>query len=387
MGAGTTDGNREDPAGDCTGAASAVRLPRLSEDVAEARLLRCYRAAGERVTEGEPLYECETDKVTVDVDAPFSGRLTRWLVAEGDVVATGTPMALVQADDPAPRVPEPGPERDATAEPAPDGPEPGSPLPDGPAPDAPTDAVPGERDTPAEPDTPDAGAPPADLRMSPLARKHARLRGLGPRELSRIPRRGSMLTPADIDRHLAATAAPAAGPGYDDVPLSAPQVRLNRALDRSRAEVTAGTVTVALDAAALRRAAARLRAGTDVGFVSDFQALARLAALTARTHPRLRARRVGRDTLRVFHDVTLGLAVATDDADLLVAGLPRAEGGDGWRASTRRGPGGPRWTAPPRCWCRRSTTTAPCTPRPSWCPRPSAPCCSARRPGRTAGAC
>ncbi|SCK31495.1 amino acid adenylation domain-containing protein [Streptomyces sp. WMMB 714] len=364
MAVGTTGDDRDGGGSGCTDD-STVLLPQLAEDVAETRLSRTYRRAGERVTAGEPLFECETDKVTVDVDAPVSGELTQWLAEEGDVVAVGAAVARVRPDAPSPAA---SPSSSAgTSSPSGTAEAPGtSPGGEGEPPTPPARApLPSAASPSAEPAPPRAaggdgggeaeragdGAAPA-VRMAPLARKHARLLGLAPGELALIPRRGSLLTPSDIDRYLASArrdgpeeagavtedagpdAAETGGPagpargGFDDVPLSAAQLRLNQALERSRAEVTAGTVTVALDAPSLSRAADRLRTESGAGFVSDFQALARLAALTAREHPRLRARLVGRGTLRTFHRVTLGVAVATGDADLQVAGLPDADEDD-----------------------------------------------------------
>ena len=331
MAVGTTWDDRDGGDGGCADD-STVRLPQLAEDVAETRLSRIYHEAGEHITAGEPLFECETDKVTVDVDAPVSGELTQWLVEEGDVVAVGAPIARVRSDDSSCASALP---TSPTASGTP-------PTPPAAAPDPPRGAD-GYSGAEAEP-AGDGGLP--QVRMAPLARKHARLLGVAHEELARIPRRGTLLTPSDIDRYLASARsevpgeadagdapprepAGAARPGgFDDVPLSPAQLRLNQVLKRSRADVTAGTVTVAVDAASLRRATDRLRTESGAGFVSDFQTLARLAALTARAHPRLRARLVGRDTLRIFHGVTLGVAVASDDSDLLVAGLPHADEGD-----------------------------------------------------------
>ncbi|PAZ13595.1 hypothetical protein CLM62_23750, partial [Streptomyces sp. SA15] len=322
----------------CTNRITTLCLPKLAQDVTGARLLRTYRGPGEHFTAGEPLYECETDKVTVDVDAPVSGELECWLVAEGATVAEGEPVARIRvAAEGGEGTPGGGESGDgASGDGAP------------PACRAPGDEEPGVSPRPAAgPQTspPHAVAGPP-VRVSPLARKHARLRGLSVEDLASIPRRGTMLTPADIDRHLdgagagqepAAAREPAppqledgaakAPADFDDVPLTEAQQRLNRALDRSRAEVTASSVSVCLDAATLRRAAARLRVESGTGFVSDFQALVRLAALAARDHPRLRARRIGAGGLRIFRRVNAGVAVATAEGDLVVAGLPGADEG------------------------------------------------------------
>ncbi|MGW3302903.1 amino acid adenylation domain-containing protein [Streptomyces rubiginosohelvolus] len=343
MAAGTAEDDCTDDAPEEAGT-TTLRLPALAEDVGTARVLRMYHAPGDRVTEGDPLYECETDKVTVDIEAAVGGELVAWLVSAGDTVEAGTAVAEMRTG-----APDDAPSARPTA-------------PVGTGADG-TDAEPAGTGVEARKEK-----TPGPPRVSPLARKHARLNGLAPEELAGIPRRGSMLTPSDIDRHLAARQAGAPGAerpdedvrpsgaaalppdagstggssdprtrhrpssaaqaGFDDVGLSETQVRLNKALDRSRAEVTASTVSTGIDAAALHRAARRFAAQAGVGFASDYQVLVRLAALTAREHPRLRARRIGRDTLRVFHAVNIGVAVATNEADLVVAGVPGADEGD-----------------------------------------------------------
>ena len=52
-----------------------VKVPQLSESVAEATLLQWKKKAGEAVTADEILIEVETDKVVLEVPAPASGVL------------------------------------------------------------------------------------------------------------------------------------------------------------------------------------------------------------------------------------------------------------------------------------------------------------------------
>ena len=50
-----------------------VRLPRLSDEMAEATISRWLKAVGESVDKGEPIVEVETEKVIVEVEAPRAG--------------------------------------------------------------------------------------------------------------------------------------------------------------------------------------------------------------------------------------------------------------------------------------------------------------------------
>ena len=78
----------------------------LSEvyDGSDARVMRWLRGVGDVVTQNEPLVEIETDKVTVEVAAPASGRLSRILKQASDSIATGEVLGhieLAAADSPA----------------------------------------------------------------------------------------------------------------------------------------------------------------------------------------------------------------------------------------------------------------------------------------------
>lgn len=61
------------------------------------RVLRWLRAEGEAVTAGQPLLEVETDKAAVEVEAPTSGIVGAILVAEGAEAQVGTPLAHILA--------------------------------------------------------------------------------------------------------------------------------------------------------------------------------------------------------------------------------------------------------------------------------------------------
>ena len=55
--------------------AKEIRVPALGESVTEATIAKWFKNAGDAVKADEPLVELETDKVTVEVPAPASGRL------------------------------------------------------------------------------------------------------------------------------------------------------------------------------------------------------------------------------------------------------------------------------------------------------------------------
>ena len=61
------------------------------------RLVSWLKREGETITKGEPLMEIETDKVTVEIEAPDSGILGGILVKENDEVPVGQTIAWILA--------------------------------------------------------------------------------------------------------------------------------------------------------------------------------------------------------------------------------------------------------------------------------------------------
>ena len=60
-----------------------IRVPTLGESVTTATVARWLKKAGESVAADEPLVELETDKVTVEVNAPGAGTLGAIAAEEG----------------------------------------------------------------------------------------------------------------------------------------------------------------------------------------------------------------------------------------------------------------------------------------------------------------
>jgi 2-oxoglutarate dehydrogenase E2 component (dihydrolipoamide succinyltransferase) len=150
-----------------------IITPTLGESVTEATVGRWFKQAGEAVRQDEPLAELETDKVTLEVNAPASGVLAEILAAEGAIVAPGALLARISEGAAAPP---------PVAKPA-------SAPPPSPAPQA------APQPKPAAPTMP----------PSPAALKTALDRGVDPASLEGSGKRGQVLK-GDV---LAATGAPA----------------------------------------------------------------------------------------------------------------------------------------------------------------------------------
>ena len=79
-------------------------IPKLDETTEAATVERWLVQEGERVEQGQPICEVETDKALVQVEAPAAGTLRRQLIAAGTEVPPLTIVALV--GDPAEPLPE-----------------------------------------------------------------------------------------------------------------------------------------------------------------------------------------------------------------------------------------------------------------------------------------
>ncbi len=77
--------------------AKDVVMPALGMTQETGTLLRWLKAPGDTVTKGEPLMEVETDKATVEIEAPGSGILTSVTAKAGDVIPVGQRIALILA--------------------------------------------------------------------------------------------------------------------------------------------------------------------------------------------------------------------------------------------------------------------------------------------------
>ena len=75
-----------------------VKVPQLSESVAEATMLQWKKKVGDVVAADEILIEIETDKVVLEVPAPSAGVLSEILVADGGTVAAEQLIARIDTD-------------------------------------------------------------------------------------------------------------------------------------------------------------------------------------------------------------------------------------------------------------------------------------------------
>ncbi len=100
-----------------------IKVPTLGESVTEATVAKWFKAVGDSVAADEPICELETDKVTLEVNAPVGGTLAEIAAPEGSEVAVGGLLGLIAegaaAASPAPEAKAPPVPAEPTREPAP----------------------------------------------------------------------------------------------------------------------------------------------------------------------------------------------------------------------------------------------------------------------------
>jgi 2-oxoglutarate dehydrogenase complex dihydrolipoamide succinyltransferase (E2) component len=190
-----------------------VKLPQLGESTYEGTIGKWLKQPGDRVERFEPLVEIITDKVNVEMPAPFGGVLKEILVPEGETKNVGTPIAVMEVEEGAGVEAAPAAERHsavATSTPA------------APAPAAAPVAAPA---APAK--APVAPAREAGARLSPLVRKLAEEHQIPLAEVEQLRGSGSggRVTKEDLLKYVeerkagraaAAVAAPVAAPAAGD---------------------------------------------------------------------------------------------------------------------------------------------------------------------------
>ena len=200
-------------------------MPALGQSSDEMKLVQWFKAVGTQVNEGEPLFEAESDKTTLEVEAAATGTLLQVACQPGEIVASGTVIAWLG---------EPGEAVPSTSAPASEAPAPAnSPTAvetRGPSPDGRVQATPAART---------------------LAREHgvelSGLLGTGPD--GRIERR-------DVQEVIDEQGSPAsAAPGEEPVPPH--RQAIARRLARA-AQVPHFSLSKTVDANAMRRLAAEV---------------------------------------------------------------------------------------------------------------------------------
>ena len=286
-------------------------MPRLSDSMEEGVILAWLKKEGEEVAIGDELVEIETDKASMVYEADLSGVL-EILVGEGETRRVGEPIANIRPEGEAPAAPAPGTEvEDAEEEP-------------------PREAV-ADPTPPPPPAYSDHPSVEERVRISPLAARLARQKGVDPAEVEGSGPYGRIIK-ADIDRIVRipgpegtpgepTAPPPSASPGeaakgeVTTVELSRIQQTIARRMAESKATAPHFYLRAEVDmtrAIEVRAAFENAPAGgAPVPSLNDM--VVKATALALRHHPRANSTyRDGR--IEQFSRVNVGVAVAAEDA-------------------------------------------------------------------------
>jgi len=99
-----------------TGVETTIPVPSMGDSITEGTVVSFLKEVGEYAAEDEVVVQIETDKVTVDVAAPFAGTISAFCCGEDDTVEVGAELFKMTAGGEAPAAAAPAP---AAAAPAP----------------------------------------------------------------------------------------------------------------------------------------------------------------------------------------------------------------------------------------------------------------------------
>ena len=258
--------------------AHELTMPKLSDQMADAVIVRWLVSPGDRFQRGDGLIEVETDKATVVYEAESDGTLDSILVPEGATAPFGAPIATLANGG-------------------------GGPSSEGRPVAAAADGSAGQRPNA----TPVARRTAVELGLS----LHG-IAGTGP---------GGRITGEDVQRAAAESGAgehqPAAGGRGDarTLELTATQTTIARRMVESATTIPSFTVSADVDMSlitTLRRGAREER--DQAPSVNDF--VVKASALALQTFPRFNAAYVD-GKVECYSRVNVGIAVATDDALLV----------------------------------------------------------------------
>jgi pyruvate dehydrogenase E2 component (dihydrolipoamide acetyltransferase) len=270
--------------------ATDVIMPALGMAQETGKILRWLKTEGEAVSKGEPLMEVETDKVTVEVEAPADGTVAL-RAAEGDEVAVGTAVAVIVGVGES--VPEPA--ANAAAAPSADA------LP---AADREPEAITATRSRSARRQL-----------ASPKARRLAEEHGI---ELAAVAGSGphGAVVAADVEalggNGAVAGAPPSRPDAGEELPLGAVWNRMAERMSESWRTVPHFFLLRQVDASRLLAWRESLRSRAGYEGVTHTDLLVKLCAAALRDHPRVNASwRDGKVVASA--GVNVGIAVALDD--------------------------------------------------------------------------
>ena len=281
---------------------STIIMPQLGETVAEGKILVWFKKIGDDIKIGDKLFEVETDKVTVEIEATTAGKLTEVRVGDGVTAKIGAVVAVIGGDAaaPAPALAKteaakaPAPLRSAFEEVA----------------------------TPMTHYGPAKG--PGDIRMTPLARRWIAERGLdrdavaqhaAAKGLKKIEEKDVIaFTPSSI------APTPAVSSGSQVVTLNTIRMRTGQRLAENWRNIPHVFQAIDIDFTEIEvvRARHKERFKVESGYALSFLPfIARACCIALQAFPHINARFDGK-SLILSSDINLGIAVDLNHNGLVV---------------------------------------------------------------------
>ncbi len=300
-------------------------MPQLGETVAEGKILTWFKAVGDDVKIGDRLFEVETDKVTVEVEATVAGKLTAINTGNGATAKVGATVAVIGGGSvaaPPPAVSPPPTAAFASA------------APSGVAAAAPVAARPmsvfEEVRTPLENHGPAKG--PDGLRMTPLARRLLSQANADMSALAHFATTKNLrkIEERDVQAFLEATpvapSAPAPSPSPSKLPIGN-VVTFNTIRQRTGERLAENWRTIPHVFQAIEvdfteveivrsRHKERFKVETGVS-LTYLPFIARACCIALQAFPRINARFEG-NGLSLLKDINLGIAVDLNHNGLVV---------------------------------------------------------------------
>tara|TARA_B100000902_G_scaffold35509_1_gene42666 strand:+ start:1942 stop:2214 length:273 start_codon:yes stop_codon:yes gene_type:complete len=75
-----------------------IILPAMSDQMTEAELLTWKVNVGDEIKKGDVIAEIATDKVDMDLDSPFDGKIVKLIAEEGSMVNVGEILAEIEVE-------------------------------------------------------------------------------------------------------------------------------------------------------------------------------------------------------------------------------------------------------------------------------------------------
>ena len=297
--------------------ATNIFMPQMGYDMREGTVVKWYKSEGEEVARGEVIADIETDKATVEFEAYTSGVLRRIVANEGIAILVGELIAIIAgADEVIDEMPEDLPAGSQAEAPGPESVEP------------PTESGAATTPQPAAAPTVRSGG---RLRVSPIARRLARERGIDLAFITGTGPSGRIVEKDVLEFSPAATAAVPPTPATTEAALSGERVDLSR-MRQAIARVTVDSkreaphfyVTAEVDmgkAMSLRRDLNDALAAENRVSVNDL--ILKACTLVLGQYPKFNGSFQG-DHLRLNSSINIGIAIALE-AGLIVPGISRCQ--------------------------------------------------------------